>query len=267
MNKLIIFTTLLVTGFLTAQVSENRAVANFSKLKVSSSIDVIYTISDNISVTVETDDAEKLKLVKTEVTDGTLILSIDTKDYKEKKNKGKKKNKNRSYLSFINGVEFQVLKITVSGPNLESVKTSSSADVKFQNTNTISNLEIAVSSSGSVSGNFECTNVIITASSSADLKGTITANSVQIESSSSSEVSLSGKAVKISVKASSSSTCNLKNLTVENAFVQASSSADAIVNATKLIEAKASSSGSISFYGNPANVSKDVSSSGSVIKK
>ena len=91
MNKFIIFTTLLFTGFLTAQISENREVSDFSKLKVSSSIDVMYTISDKISVTVETDDAEKLKLIKTEVENGTLVLSIDTKDYKSKKKKKKKK--------------------------------------------------------------------------------------------------------------------------------------------------------------------------------
>lgn len=264
MNKFIIFTTLLVSGFLTAQVSENRQVENFSKLKVSSSIDVFYTISDKASVIVETDDAEKMKLVKTKVEGGTLVLSIDTKGYKAKKNKEKKKSNN---ISFINGVRFEVLKITISGPNLEAIKTSASAAVKFQNTNSTSNLEIAVSSSGSIFGNFECTNLNVIASSSGFFKGTISAKSIIIESSSSSEVNLSGKALKIDVKASSSSTCNLKNLTVENVFVQASSSADVIVNATKLIEAKASSSGSISFFGNPQNVSKEMSSSGSVSKR
>ena len=61
MNKFIIFTTLLLTGFLTAQIKENRDVADFSKLKASSSVQVFYTISNTKSVQVETDDAEKAK--------------------------------------------------------------------------------------------------------------------------------------------------------------------------------------------------------------
>lgn len=264
MNKFIIFTTLLFTGFLTAQISENREVSDFSKLKVSSSIDVMYTISDKISVIVETDDAEKLKLIKTEVENGTLVLSIDTKDYKSKKSKGKKKGNN---ISFINGVRFEVLKITVSGPNLQAVKVSSSADLKFMNTNKTSKLELVVSSSGSVAGTFECSDLFIDASSSGDVSAMVTANAVEIESSSSSDVILSGTAKAITVKASSSSSCDLKKLLVENATVLASSSADVSVHATKSAEAKASSSADVVVYGNPENLTKEVSSSGSVDKR
>ena len=264
MNKFIIFTTLLFTGFLTAQISENRAVADFSKLKVSSSIDVMYTISDKISVIVETDDAEKLKLIKTEVENGTLVLSIDTKDYKSKKSKGKKKGNN---ISFINGVRFDVLKITVSGPNLEAVKVSSSADLKFMNTNKTSRLELVVSSSGSVAGTFECSDLFIDASSSGDVSAMVTADAVEIESSSSSDVTLSGKTKVIKVKASSSSDCDLKKLLAENAIVLASSSSDVSVYATKSAEAKASSSADVVVYGNPESITKEASSSGSVNKR
>lgn len=269
MNKFIIFTTLLFTGFLTAQISENREVANFSKLKASSSIDVSYTISDKVSVKVETDDAEKMKLIKTEVINGTLILSIDTDDYKKNKNKAKtkKKDRNRSNISFINGVDFQLLKITISGPNLEAVKASSSAFVKIQNLNKSDNLDIAVSSSGTITGNFECNSINIQASSSGEFVAEVVAKTAIIESSSSSTVTLEGKATALDCKASSSGDCNLQEFRVENATVLASSSSSVNLYTSKSIEAKASSSGSISFYGNPTNVSKEMSSSGSVSKK
>ena len=247
-----------------AQVSENREVTDFSKLRVSNSIDVFYTISDKKSVKVETDDNEKLKLIKTEVENGTLKLFVNTKDYKEKQNK---KGKKRSNISFINGVEFQVLKITISGPNLEAIKASSSADVKIENANTSTSSDITVSSSGSISGNFHCTNLVLDASSSGEFVGKIDSISVVIESSSSSDVNLSGKASKISVKASSSSDCNLKDLMVEEAIIGASSSADVSIKVSKVIEAKASSSASILYFGNPLTVKKEENSSGSVKSK
>jgi len=269
MNKFIIFTTLLFTGFLTAQVSENREVAEFSKLKVSSSIDVFYTISDKVSIKVETDDAEKLKLIKTEVVGGTLLLSIDTDNYKKNKNreKDKKKDKNRSNVSFINGVDFQVLKITISGPNLEAIKASSSAFIKLQNVNKSDNLDISVSSSGTIKGNFEANSITVQASSSGEFTAEVVAKSAIIESSSSSTVTLDGKATDLNCKASSSGDCNLQEFRVENATVLASSSGSIELYASKSIEAKASSSGSIYFYGNPANVTKEMSSSGSISKK
>jgi hypothetical protein len=265
MVKIIVtITAFLISLISLAQVSETREITDFSKLRVSNSIDVFYTISDKISVIVETDDNEKLKLIKTEVENGTLKLYVDTKGYK---GKDTKKGKKRSNISFINGVDFQVLKITVSGPNLVEIKASSSADVKIENTNKSSNLDVAVSSSGSISGSFNCTNLTIDASSSGDFTGKIDATSVEIESSSSSDVNLSGKATKISVKASSSSSCDLKDFAVEKAEIKASSSADVSIKVTKSIDAKASSSASIVYYGNPTAVKKEESSSGSVKNK
>lgn len=264
MNKFILFITLFLTGLLTAQVSENRTVSNFSKLKASAGIDIFYTISDKISITVETDDSEKMKLIKTEVENGTLVLSIDTKDYKAKKTK---KRKNNSNISFINGVRFDVLKITVSGPNLTDIRASSSAKIQLQNVNTSPNLDIKVSSSGKIVGTFETNNANIEASSSGDFGANINATTIEIKASSSGDVVLKGKGKNLILKASSSSDCNLKNLEVEQATIEASSSASVVVTVTISLEAKASSSAAISFYGNPTNISKEVSSSGSVTKK
>ena len=256
MNKFIILTTLLLTGFLTAQIKENRDVADFSKLKASSSVQVFYTISNTKSVQVETDDAEKMQYIKTEVIGETLNIYLDSN-----KKGTSKKSKNRKWKNTFN---FKVLKITVSGPNLKAVKASSSADVKFVNTNKSSSLEVVVSSSGSVSGSFDCSDLLIEASSSGDFAGTITAVTVDIKASSSGDVVLKGKAKNLIVKASSSSDCELKNLAVEKATIEASSSADVEVTVTASVDAKASSSADVVIYGNPVNVSKEVSSSGSV---
>lgn len=266
MTKIILAITFFLVSIITlAQVSENRGVSNFSKLQVSNAIEVLYTVSNTKSVKVETDDKENLKYIKTEVENGTLKLYVDTKDYK-KEGKTKKKSKGNN-VNWINGVEFTVLKITVSGPNLEAIKASSSADIKIENTNISTDLNIAVSSSGSISGNFNCSNLFIDTSSSGEFSSNLNATKVEIESSSSSEVKLSGKATEISVKASSSSSCDLKDFTVETAIIKASSSAGVFIKVTKSIDAKASSSASIVYFGNPLEVKKEESSSGSVSEK
>lgn len=268
MNKFILFSILFFTGLLTAQVSENREVADFSKLKVSSGIEVFYSVSDVKSVKVEADNLDKMQYIKTEVIGGTLKLYIDT-DKKTKSKKGKKSERLKKVNNnrWINGIAFDVLKITVSGPNLSEIKASSSAFLKMENVNKSDNLDVAVSSSGSIKGSFECNSIDIDVSSSGEFLANVVAKTAEIESSSSSMVVLNGKAIEVNVKASSSGDCDLKDFEVEKATVLASSSASVAVYASKSIEAKASSSASVSFYGNPTNVSKEISSSGSVSKK
>ena len=124
-----------------------------------------------------------------------------------------------------------------------------------------------MSSSGKITGTFETKNAVIEASSSSGFGANINATTIDVKASSSADAVLKGKATKIFVKASSSSDCKLKNLEVEQATIEASSSAAVAITVTNSLEAKASSSAGVSFYGNPANVSKEVSSSGSVSKK
>lgn len=265
MNKFIIFTTLFITGLLTAQVSENRTVGNFSKLKASAGIDVFYTISDVKSIKVITDLQENLHYIKTNVEDNTLKIYIE-KDLSKRELKKSKRRHGRNGNG-TNNLKFKILKVTVSGPNLTDIKASSSAKIQLQNVNTSANLDIKVSSSGKITGTFETKNAAIEASSSGGFGANISAEMIDMKASSSAGVELRGKAKKLFVKASSSSDCRLKNLEVEQVTIEASSSAAVAITVTNSLEAKASSSASVSFYGNPANVSKEVSSSGSVSKR
>ena len=89
MIKFILFVTLFFTGLITAQVTENREVADFSKLKASSGIQVFYTVSNTKSVKVETDDVAKMQYIKTEVDGETLKLYIESTGNSKKSNKKK----------------------------------------------------------------------------------------------------------------------------------------------------------------------------------
>lgn len=260
MTKLIVTTaTFLINALAFSQVSENRTIGDFSKLKASHGIEVFYTVSNNISVKVEADDNERLKMVKTEVDGGTLKVYVETDskgNYSSKGNKGKGRK--------INGVNFKILKVYISGKSLEAVKASSSADVKIENVNNSDRIDIDVSSSGSVSGKFNCEKMTIDASSSGDFDADVDAKNINIESSSSADVDLRGKADKLNVKASSSSSIDADKLVAEDVVATASSSADINLNVSKSLNAKASSSADVNYKGNPSQVTKDVSSSGSV---
>ena len=261
MSKVIATTTAFLLNLMAfAQVSESRTVAEFSKLKASQGIAVFYTVSTTNSIKVETDDNEKMKFIKTEVEGGILKIFIDTYSEDNSNNKRKKKNYN-------NNVNFKTLKVFVSGPSLQSIKASSSANIKMENTNSANQVDIAVSSSGSVSGKFNCNSISIDASSSGDFKGEVEAKTVAVETSSSADVDLNGKTIQLNIKSSSSSTCNTDKLLAEEVLATASSSADINVYASKSLEAKASSSADINYYGNPLQVNVEKSSSGSVNKR
>lgn len=261
MSKIIATTTAFLLSMIAfGQVSETRTVADFSKLKASHGIEVFYTVSSTQSVKVETDDNEKLAYIKTEVEGQILKVYVDNNS-KEDYSYGSGKGKN------INGMRFTVLKVYITGKALTAIKASSSADVKLQNLNTVDQLEIASSSSASVSGSFDCADLQVDVSSSGNFKGKLNAKNVAIEVSSSADCDLMGKAEKVTIKASSSADCNAKDLIADEVTVKVSSSADVTIYAAKSLDATATSSGSVVYYGNPLQVNTDKSSSGSVNKR
>lgn len=261
MFKIITTTIAFLLGLIAfGQVSENRTVAEFSKLKASHGIEVFYTVSTTQSVKVETDDNEKLAYIKTEVEGQTLKVYVDNNS-KEDYSYGTGKGRN------INGMRFKVLKVYITGKALTAIKASSSASVKLENLNSVDQLEVAASSSATVSGTFDCTDLQVDVSSSGNFKGKVNAKNVAVEVSSSADCDLMGKADKVTIKASSSADCNAKDLVAEEVTVRASSSADVTVFASKSLDATATSSSSVDYFGNPFQVNTDKSSSGSVNKR
>lgn len=262
MSKIIATTAAVLMSLIAfSQVSEDRKTGEFSKLKASNGVEVLYTVSNTNSIKVEADDTTKMQYIKTEIENGTLAVYVEvgSKNHTSSSKSGKGRN--------INGVNFKTLKVYVSGKALTSIKASASANVKIQNLNSANRLDIATSSSGNISGSFDADNMTVSVSSSGDFKGKVDAKSITIDASSSGDVSLSGKAKQLTINASSSSDVDLKNLIAEKADVKANSSADVTINVTQSLDADASSSADINYYGNPADVKADKSSSGSVSKK
>jgi len=250
MIRFIIYSiTLLFSILASAQASENRNVSNFSKIKVSSSIDLVFSQDANYAVKVEADDAEKLKYIMTKVIGNTLEIYVDSKNFK-----GKMKN-------------FKALKVWVSAPSVDSFQASSSSSVSLKNGIDVKNANVEVSSSAGFNGKIKSNDVNIKVSSSGSLKSNVSVKNINIEVNSSGDVVLSGTAEDSAISTSSSANFHGKDLTVKNAVIESSSSSEAVLTVTGNLKAEATSSASISYYGNPKNVESEKNSSGSITKK
>lgn len=140
---------------------------------------------------------------------------------------------------------------------------SKKVHVTYKDLNTIE----ASSGSDIVANNIIKSETIhLDSNSGADIEVEIFAKEVFVETSSGAYIEVSGVANILHAKASSGSGLQAKKLEVLECNARASSGADIVVNVKESIDAKASSGGDLRFYGNPTNVKKHDSSSGSVRK-
>ncbi len=138
-------------------------------------------------------------------------------------------------------------KIYVSLPTVTKLHTTSGADLFGQNTIKADDIELK-STSGS------------------DIKVSVNANQVDCDTSSGADIRVSGTANALYADASSGSDIKAGDLEVKKCVASASSGADITVNTSESLTAEASSGADIKYKGNPENVSKNKSASGSVHK-
>ena len=149
------------------------------------------------------------------------------------------------YTDDANFKSTEPIKVYVTLPKLEYLKASSSSTVTGTSDFHGDDLEVEVSSSATAVLTFIGEDVTTDASSSATLR-------------------LAGRANRIDADASSSSRIDAGKMETRDGRADVSSSADIILNLSESLRAKASSSGSVTYYGNPSEVNSDTSSSGSV---
>jgi len=256
MIRIISLLTFLFFSILSmAQVSETRTIAEFSKLKVATGVEVTFTQGPLGKATVQADDNEKLQDIVTKIVGNTLEIYVDSKNFGRNDKKDKKK------------FSHKVLKVAVSSPSVNEFKASSSGVIILENGVTAKTALLDVSSSASISGNVKADELTLDLSSSGTIESIISTNKLDAKLSSSSFAKLEGKADNASIKTSSSAELNGKKVTSKTAKIESSSSSSVSLIVTESLEAKASSSASISYYGNPAKVEAEKSSSGSVSRK
>ncbi|SHK64225.1 head GIN domain-containing protein [Epilithonimonas mollis] len=158
------------------------------------------------------------------------------------------------------------IKIKVYAKDFDRLAANSSGSIVLKDAFKFSDLDVKVSSSGSIKGNISGNNINIQASSSGDYNGEVNAKTLNMQTSSSGGISIKGKVDSVSAQASSSGDIKAENLTADSAVLTTSSSADITIGVRQNLTASASSSGDINVIkrGELNKVTKNESSSGSV---
>ncbi|MGB2326303.1 MAG: head GIN domain-containing protein [Flavobacteriaceae bacterium] len=213
---------------------------NFTKVRVSTGIELIIDQGSEVSLTVEADE-NLHDIIITEVEDGKLKIYTEKNIWKSASKK---------------------VYLTVN--TLEELKASSGSSIKTSNVLNATNLTIGSSSGASVNLDIKADNLNSKTSSGASANLDVNATNVVSDSSSGSTMKIKGEASTHETNASSGSSINAYRLVSKNVTAKVSSGASISVYASENINGRASSGGSISFEGDPKTVTKNTSSGGSI---
>ncbi len=207
-------------------ITETRNVSAFTKVNVSTSINVDVQQGPQTEVVVEADD-NLIKYIETKVEGNELKIRL----------------KNVSIRNHA------TIKVHIIAPQFDGFVAAASAEIVGKNTIT------------------STSKINIEASSSAKIDLQLDAPSVSVNASSSADITASGRTKEVEVDANSSASVELNKLLAETVTAEASSSATIDVFASVKINAKANSSGDITYTGGATDVAKTENSSGTVTKK
>jgi len=201
---------------------ESRKVTeDFTNVSASEGIQVFVTQAKNFSIEVEADE-NIIDLIGTDIKNGKLRIHA------------------------IENIGHATKKVYVSLPEIATLRSSSGAQLKAENTIASNRLSINASSGALIAADIDATDVQIDASSGANLD-------------------LSGSADAAEIDGSSGANIKAKDLSTKACDASASSGANVTVHALETLKADASSGGNIAYKGDPS-VSKNKSVSGSVSK-
>lgn len=226
---LLFFTVLFTEGVIASSAGiskQNRPVAEFHGISVSSGID-LYITQDNVEkVRVEADDDDMKNLI-TEVEDGILKIYM--------------KEKSWLHLDWTHTAR----KVYVSFKMLDKLEASAGSDIFSQSALKLKQLKLD-------------------ASSGSDIKLELTAEKVEAQTSSGSDIKLNGKAEYLQANASSAGDIDAIYFQVKRCDADVSSGSDIRVHVTEQLNANASSGGDIAYRGNPIKKNINESSGGDV---
>jgi len=206
--------------------SQNRNVAPFHKIKVSSGIDLYLKQGSDEAVKVVADEAIQDRII-TEVEGETLHIYI--------------KNKNNWNWGWR-----QEKKVYVTFDDLTALNASAGSDVEAEGPVKLKDVEISASSGADV--DFD----------------QLTAETLALDASSGADIDIAGTTTNLTAKSSSGSDINCKELVAENCQANASSGSDITIYVTKSLTANASSAADIRYKGNPQERTTNESSSGDI---
>jgi hypothetical protein len=190
--------------------AEVREAKNYHGINLSNAFDVYLSQSDNEAVAVSASSLKDRDMIKVEVKDGILFISLE-KSFKW--NSGNKKFK--AYISFK-----QIDKLTSSG----------ACDVY-------------------VSGTLKADNLTIKQSGASDFKGKLDVKNLTVDISGASDITVSGVAAQLNVEASGASDFKGFDLVTDFCSVKASGASGIRITVNKELSAQASGASDIIYKG------------------
>ena len=200
-------------------------VADFHSINVSFPFEIVWTESDQTSVTV-TAGQNVFNRLRVETRQGVLTVS------------------DRNRFGSINIGRNNRPRLYISSPTLESVRVSGATSISSRDTITGNDFELRASGSTSANLNLDVRNL-------------------NVNLSGSSNITLSGRADNTDFNASGSSSISAFNLHSVNAELRISGSGDADINVSDTINARLSGSSRVVYMGTP-RVTQNTSGSSSI---
>ena len=203
-------------------VEETRNISgDFTEISASEGLNVLVTQGEGFNIRVEADE-NIIDLIGTDISEGRLKVHA------------------------LKNIGRGTKNVYVTLPKIESLSSSSGADLVVQNVIKADNLELK-------------------ATSGSDLRVELQAIEVTAHTSSGADLKISGTADTLNAHASSGSDLEAQDLEVKVCFAEASSGSDIAVRVSESLKAEANSGGDISYAGDPT-VETTHSVSGSVHK-
>ena len=206
----------------------DRSVGNYDAVALAGWFDVDLVTGKEGEITLK-GESNLLEHIKTEVKNGKLTIKVE-------------KGYNLKPSSWDDGI-----KITVPVENINSVALSGSGVIVGKTTIKTNDFNVAMSGSG-------------------DITLAIESNSVDASMSGSGDINLSGSTRTFDATISGSGDIKAYDLSADNVNATVSGSADIKVTANKMLKARVSGSGDISYRGNPEKVDTKSSGSGDISK-
>ncbi len=206
---------------------EQRTVASFSGVQVSSGIKVSYTQGNEQKVIVNA-DGDKLQYVKTEVSGGILKIFIENPNKK--------------------GLQFKALHVEVISPRLDLVQVNSGAQFNTLNEVSGQNFDLLVESGARLAMDLDASqSVTLEANSGANGALNLSTKELILKGSSGANLSLNGQAERASYSVSSAAMVNALDLRTNTVVVKASSAANLRIHAMQSVEGEVSSGASVRY--------------------
>jgi hypothetical protein len=210
------------------QTTIERSVGEYEAIGLSGWFDVDIVAGKEGEIKLE-GESNLLEYIKTEVKNGKLSIKVE-------------KGYNLRPSSWDDGI-----RITVPIESINSIALSGSGDIVSKTTIKTDNFKTAMSGSGDITLDIEASSISATMSGSGD-------------------ITLNGSTTDFKASISGSGDIKAYGLEADNVSANVSGSADIKVTANKMLKARVSGSGDISYRGSPDKVDTKASGSGDISK-